>query len=87
MEYHNDKLGLEEFSQYMLENISKLVINRNYIQENEDFFNLLLFKFWEDYEYSTIENVSLMKQLKLLEIFLGAMIIGKPDVNLPEDII
>lgn len=86
MEYHNDKLGLEEFSQYMLENISKLIINRSYIEENQDFFNLLLFKFWEDYEYSTIETVSLMKQLKLLEIFLGALIAEKPSVDLPEDV-
>lgn len=86
MEYHNDKLGLEEFSQYMLENISKLIINRQYIEDNQEFFNLLLFKFWEDYEYSVMESVSLMKQLKLLEIFLGALIAEKPSVDLPEDV-
>jgi hypothetical protein len=81
----NEKLGLEEYSNFMVENISKLIINRNYIEENSEFFNLLFFKMFEDYEYSTLEPISLLKQLKLLEIFLGAMITEHPSTELPED--
>ncbi len=81
----NEKLGLEEYSNFMMENISKLVINRNYIEQNADFFNLLFFKMWEDYEYSNMEPISLLKQLKLLEIFLGTMVTEHPDTQLPED--
>lgn len=81
----NEKLGLEEYSTFMVENISKLIINRNYIEENADFFNLLFFKMWEDYEYSNLEPISLLKQLKLLEIFLGSLIAEKPSVDLSED--
>ncbi len=81
----NEKLGLEEYSNFMTENISKLIINRNYMEENAEFFNLLFFKMWEDYEYSNLEPISLLKQLKLLEIFLGALVTESPTTELPED--
>lgn len=81
----NDKLGLEEYSNFMTENISKLIINRNYMKDNAEFFNLLYFKLWEDYEYSNLEPISLLKQLKLLEIFLGALVTEHPSTVLPED--
>ena len=84
---NRDILGLNEFTEYMIENISKMIINRNYIEENKDFFNLLFFKLWEDYSKSTLESISLIKYLKLLEIFLGSMLSEQPSQELPEDII
>ncbi len=81
----NDKLGLEEYSVFVLESISKVIINRNYIEENENFFNTLLFKFWEEYYTSIIEPISISKQVKMLDILLYAIISEKPSVDLPED--
>jgi hypothetical protein len=81
----NDKLGLEEYSVFVLEGISKVIINRNYIEENEDFFNTLLFKCWEEYYTSIIEPISITKQIKMLDILLYAIINEKPSVDLPED--
>ena len=80
-----DRLGLEEYSSFVLEGISKMIINRNYIEENQDFFNHLLFKLWEDYYLSSVEPISIWKQIKLLEIFLYIMIQEKPTLELPED--
>jgi hypothetical protein len=81
----NDKLGLEEYSVFVLEGISKVIINRNYIEENEDFFNVILFKFWEEYYTSIVESISISKQVKMLDILLYAIINEKPSVDLPED--
>ena len=81
----NDKLGLEEYSVFVLEGISKVIINRNYIEENEDFFNVILFKFWEEYYTSIVEPISISKQVKMLDILLYAIINEKPSVDLPED--
>jgi hypothetical protein len=81
----NDKLGLEEYSVFVLESISKVIINRNYIEENEDFFNVILFKFWEEYYTSIVEPISISKQVKMLDILLYALITEKPSVDLPED--
>lgn len=83
----NDKLGLEEYSVFVLEGISKVIINRNYIEENEDFFNALLFKFWEEYYTSTVEPISITKQIKMLDIFLYTMLSEQPSLELPEDFI
>lgn len=80
-----DKLGLEEYSQHVYDNVSKLIINRNYISENQNFFNKLLFKMWEDYYYTTTETVSINRQISLLEIFLFCSLEEKPSLELPED--
>ena len=84
---NRDKLGYEEFSEYVYENISKIIINRNYISENQDFFNLLLFKTWEDYHCSYLEEISLTKYLKMVEIFLAVMLKEKPSFELPVDLV
>ena len=81
----NEKLGLEEYSVFVLEGISKMIINRNYIEENQDFFNLILFKFWEEYYTSVVEPISINKQIKMLDILLFAIINEKPSLELPED--
>lgn len=81
----NDKLGLEEYSVFVLEGISKVIINRNYIEENEDFFNAVIFKFWEEYYTSIVEPISITKQIKMLDILLYSIISEKPSVVLPID--
>lgn len=81
----NERLGLEEYSQYILENIPKTIVNQNYIESNEEFFNGLLFKMWEDYYTSVLEPLSLTKHLKLICTFLSIMLDYKPDLDLPED--
>ena len=77
------KLGQVEYEETLLYHISKLVINRNYIIENESFFDGLLFKLYEEYLFG--EEISIVKQAKTLEIFLGCMLKYKPSLILPED--
>lgn len=85
MEYHNDKLGLEEYRVHILENISNIVVNPNYVRDNIDFFNKVIFKMFQDYENSVLESISITKQIKLLNLFLSVMLSEKPDLELPED--
>lgn len=87
-ENNRNLLGYEEFRGHFFENISRIIINQNYIDENFDFFEKVIFKLWENYYYnSNIENISITKQLNLFEIFLSAMIELKPSNQLPEDVI
>lgn len=81
-----DKLGIDEFTAHVYENISKIIVNQHYINENIDFFEKIVFKMWEIYYYnSNIETISITKQLKHLELFLSVMIETKPSQELPED--
>jgi len=82
-----DRLGSEEYKMHVLENISKIIINANYIEQNIEFFNNLLFKMWEDYHNSVLEPISILKQMKHLEVFLACMLEYKPDLDLPEDLV
>lgn len=79
-----DKLGQTEYEEVLLDNISKLVINRNYILENEEFFDAVVFKMFEDYLFS-VEPISIRKQAKMFELFLGCMLKYTPTQTLPED--
>ena len=45
----------------------------------------MLFKLWEEYYKSVIEPISIWKQIKTLEIFLHAMLLCQPSLELPED--
>jgi predicted Zn-dependent protease with MMP-like domain len=83
--YHNDRLGLEEYRTHVLENISMIVINPNYVQENIDFFNKIIFKMFQDYDSSVLEPISINKQIKLLNIFLSVMLSERPSLELPPD--
>lgn len=85
MEYHNDKLGLEEYKRHIIENISNIVVNPNYIEENFKFFNKILFKMFQDYDGSHLDTISLSKQMKMLNMFLSVMLSEKPSLELPED--
>lgn len=82
--FSNDKLGLEEFQQHVYDNISKIIINRKYIDENQQFFDSVLFKMWEDYHFKA-DNTSINLLIRNLEFFLWAMIKNKPAQELPED--
>ncbi len=85
---NRDKLYYEEYASHVLENISRVIINQNYINANSDFFEKLLFKSWELYYYnSNLENISITKQIRMLELFLSVMLELKPDLELPEDVI
>lgn len=82
---YQERLGLVEYTEVLLENISRMVINQNYINSNEDFFNSVCFKMWENYYNSNTEPISIIKQARLLEIFLGIMLKEKPTLFLPDD--
>lgn len=81
-----EKLGLLEFESVLVDNISKVVINRNYISQNQDFWDAIVFKLFEEYYYSP-EETSIRKQAKILEIFFNGLFEHRPAVEKPEDII
>lgn len=80
------KLGQIEYEEVLLDNISKVVINRNYIKENQDFWNNLIFKMFEEYYFSS-EPISIRKQSKYIEIFFDCNIKFKPTQKLPKDVL
>lgn len=82
----NEKLGQSEYEETLLDHISKVVINRNYIENNIEFWNNVCFKLFEEYYYSK-ENVSISSQARLLEVVLSNMFRFKPSQELPEDIL
>lgn len=79
-----DKLGLLEYTDVLLDNVSKMVISQSYIDENRDFFDNVIFKLWESY-INSLETVSIVKHARYLEIFVGTMLRCKPSLELPED--
>lgn len=83
-EYQIDRLGQTEYEETLLDTISKVVINRNYIEQNQLFWDNIVFKFWEEYYFSR-ENISIRKQAKFLEIFMDGVFKFKPSNSLPED--
>ena len=87
MIYHDDKLGQDEHRLHIYENISKVIINRQYIEDNYDFFEEVIFKMFEDYDRSVLEPISVTKQIKMLELYLSVMLELKPSLELPEDCI
>jgi hypothetical protein len=82
----NIKLGAVEYEEVLYDNISKIIINRNYIKRNQSFWDNVVFKMFEEYNFSS-EEVSIRKQAKIVEIILAMMIKFKPEQELPEDII
>ncbi|HSE99875.1 MAG TPA: hypothetical protein VLA48_03180 [Nitrososphaeraceae archaeon] len=86
LENNRNLLGYEEYRLHVYENINKVIVNQNYIEENLDFFEKLLFKMWEIYyRNSNLEPVTIKKQLNHLELFLSMMLEFKPTLELPED--
>jgi hypothetical protein len=82
----NQKLGQSEYEEVLLDNISMVVINRNYIKENLDFWNNIVFKMFEEYYFSS-EEISIRTQARFLEIFFDCNIKFKPAQELPNDVL
>ena len=80
------KLGATEYEEVLYDNINKIIINRNYIKQNQQFWDNIVFKMFEEYNFSS-EEVSIRKQAKIVEIILAMMIKFKPAQELPEDLI
>lgn len=79
-------LGIAEYEEVLLDNISKVVINTNYISQNKDFWNMLIFKMYEEY-FSSKEQTSIRKQAKYLEIVFNCLFEFEPPVKKPKEII
>lgn len=80
------KLGIVEYEEVLYDNISKVIVNRNYVKQNKEFWDNIVFKMFEEYNFS-IEGTSIRKQAQFLELFLATMFKFKPSQELPEDII
>ncbi len=80
------KLGISEYEEVLYDNISKIIINRNYIKQNQQFWNNIVFKMFEEYNFSS-EDVSIRKQARIVEVILAMMFKFKPAQELPEDLI
>lgn len=80
-------LGQDEYRLHIYENVSKIIVNRQYIEENYNFFEKIIFKMFEDYDRSFLEPISITKQIKMLELFISVMLEFKPSLELPEDCI
>lgn len=81
-----DKLGMSEYEEVLIDNISTVVVPRSYLEQNRDFWNGLVFKLFEVYHYS-IEPVSIRKQAQMLEIFFSSLFSYQPSIDKPEDIL
>lgn len=85
-DYQRERVGQVEYSEILLDNISTVVIPRSYIEQNQEFWDDIVFKLFEDYYFSP-EEVSVRKQAKIVEVILGKMFEHKPSTEKPEDVI
>lgn len=85
-EYQKERVGQVEYSEILLDNISTVVIPRSYIEQNQDLWDDIVFKFFEEYYFSP-EEISVRKQAKMLEVVFGKIFEYKPSVEKPADII
>lgn len=86
-EYQREKVGLLQFQDIVLDNLSKLVCNQKFIDDNFLFFEHYCFKAYEKYNNSKTEQYSINQVVSLLEIMLDALFKYRPETELPEDII
>lgn len=84
--YQREKLGLVEYESVLIDNISTMVVNRNYISQNSLFWDNMVFKLFEQYYFSR-EEISIRKQAESIEIFLGCLFEFKPSNEKPQDVI
>lgn len=85
-EHQRDRLGQSEHEEELLYNISKNIVNRNYIQQNQDFWDIVFFKMFEEYYYG-LEPVSIKQQAKCIEIMMYNLFKYQPSLELPDDIL
>jgi hypothetical protein len=82
-----EKLGYEEFRQVVLENISKVITNQSHIEDNSEFYNMIIFKLFEKYQNDLMEDYTINQVVKMFDIFLYSMFKYSPSTKLPEDLI
>lgn len=70
----------------LLDNISTVVIPRAYVLENQDFWDNVVFKFFEIYYYSK-DGVSIREQARMIEALIGNIFDFQPSVIKPKDIL
>lgn len=86
MENRYDRLWQTEHEEVLVDNISKLIVNRNYIAQNQEFWDNTVFKLWEEYYFSS-EPISIKSQARSLEVFMYNLILYKPALFLPKDVV
>lgn len=84
-EQQNQKLGITEYREVVLDNISRLIVPSSHIERNESFFEHVIFKSYEKYANSKTENYSINVIVSLLELFLDSAFKYKMENELPED--
>lgn len=84
-EQQRDRLGLLQYQDLILDNLSRVIVNSCWIEENFSFLEQIIFKTYEKYYSCKTEVYSINQILNLLEIFLDALIKFKPSSELPED--
>jgi len=80
-------LGYEEFRIEVYDRLSRVITNQNHIDENQDFYEEIIFKMFEKYKNGTVNRVSITQCVLLFDIFLHSMFENKPKTFLPEDLV
>lgn len=81
-----ETLGLAEFEEVLMDLISPMIVNRNYILTHQEFWNNLIFKLFENYHYSAVD-IPVSHYAKIIDIFFGNIFEYNPSSVKPEDII
>ena len=81
------KLGLTEFTDVFYDRLSRVIVNSSYIEDNQEFFDHILWKFYDRYLNAKTEIYTINMLITTVEIFLDSLLKFKPDLELPEDTI
>lgn len=85
--YNEQKLGISEYSEIFYDRLSTLVGNCEYVEQNKDFYEQVIWKTFERYNNSKTESYSINQIVTIFEIVLDSMLKFKPANELPEDLI
>ena len=80
------RFGEIEYEEIFLDKLSKVIVNRNYIEQNSQFWDIVIFKLWEQYYFSKRE-ITIDSQVQSFEIIMDSVFKYHPALELPEDII
>lgn len=80
------RFGEVEYEEIFLDKLSKVIVNRNYIEQNSQFWDIVIFKLWEQYYFSKRE-ITIDSQVQSFEIIMDSIFKYRPSLELPEDII
>lgn len=81
-----DRLGNIEFEEVLMDLISPMILNRNYIATYKEFWDNLVFKLFENYYYSKID-LPPSHYAKIVDIFFGNLFEYPSSSEKLEDII